>query len=214
MIKEVDVLISPEIVLIDKPYEEGNTTEEEQRLIMTLARDSSRILEIGTFRGRSAANFIVNCLQAEIVTVNLEEPIAGLPGWDWRYEIDRESYDYLPLVESKEVSRSAGYAIRRFHLKDEPEVTFTQIIGDSRHLQELKLAEFDFIFIDGNHSFDVVMHDLVIALSLLTPKGILLCHDYSPGHWNDVVVAIELLADQGYDFKRIKGSNLALLKKE
>lgn len=39
---------------------------------------------------------------------------------------------------------------------------------------------FDFIFLDGSHSADVVYKEIPAALKLLNPRGVILLHDYFP----------------------------------
>ena len=40
-------------------------------------------------------------------------------------------------------------------------------------------ASFGLIFVDGDHQAEAVRHDVGWALRLLTPGGVLACHDYS-----------------------------------
>ena len=57
------------------------------------------------------------------------------------------------------------------------------IVGDSQAtLGELvhRCVRADFVFIDGDHRADAVLADLVIALEMLQPEGIVLLHDTFP----------------------------------
>jgi hypothetical protein len=46
----------------------------------------------------------------------------------------------------------------------------------------------DFIFIDGDHSYGSVKHDINKAVSLIKPGGVICGHDY---HWRGVKEAVD-----------------------
>lgn len=64
---------------------------------------------------------------------------------------------------------------------------FTFIVGDSQIVQTYnKVKDFcpkyDFIFIDGDHSYDGVKKDFNLYKDLLSPRGYIVFHDMDPNH--------------------------------
>ncbi|WP_197231395.1 class I SAM-dependent methyltransferase [Novipirellula artificiosorum] len=57
-------------------------------------------------------------------------------------------------------------------------------------------GELDFVFIDGDHSYQSVKADLTAWHPKLRPGGILLGHDYDPERFPGVVNAVEGFANQ------------------
>lgn len=60
-----------------------------------------------------------------------------------------------------------------------------QIFADSREFDTTPYRhEMDFIFVDGDHSYELVKNDTAKAFEMLAPKGVIIWHDYaakSPG---------------------------------
>jgi predicted O-methyltransferase YrrM len=68
-----------DVRLIDLDQVDGNTTLEEQVLIVALAKRqrARRVFEFGTFDGKTSANLAVNLgAEAEILTIDLESASA------------------------------------------------------------------------------------------------------------------------------------------
>lgn len=49
----------------------------------------------------------------------------------------------------------------------------------------------DFAYIDGDHSFDFIMEDIICWSKCVRPGGIVACHDYHHGHNVEVVFAVD-----------------------
>jgi methyltransferase family protein len=78
--------------------------------------------------------------------------------------------------------------------------------------------QFDFVFIDGLHTYDQVRRDVINSIKFLKPGGYVALHDMLPGSWRehhvprlseawtgDVwKVAFELARSKGIDFKIVK----------
>lgn len=56
------------------------------------------------------------------------------------------------------------------------------------------LGEFDLVFVDGEHDAANVRADVELALSVLAPDGVLVCHDYPDPGWPDVRRVIDEMA--------------------
>lgn len=63
--------------------------------------------------------------------------------------------------------------------------------------ETLKDERFDFIFIDGDHSYDTVKFDFIHAGHLLKPEGTLACHDYGECCCPGVPQALDELRPDG-----------------
>ena len=69
----------------------------------------------------------------------------------------------------------------------------------------------DAVFIDGDHSFDGVMHDSRLARELIRSPGIIVWHDWqNPGV--EVTPALDRLSEEGWPIVGIEGSWLAFTK--
>jgi len=58
-------------------------------------------------------------------------------------------------------------------------------------LADIKDASLDFCFIDGDHTFDYVVTDIVFWAKKVKSGGIISCHDYYHTVWNGVVQAVD-----------------------
>jgi SAM-dependent methyltransferase len=62
-------------------------------------------------------------------------------------------------------------------------------------------APYDWAFIDGEHDYDYVNHDVAVVLPLIREGGVMLLHDVTPDLANEVVGAAQVFAqlqDAGY----------------
>jgi predicted O-methyltransferase YrrM len=77
-------------------------------------------------------------------------------------------------------------------------------------LTEADLPKADAVFIDGDHSFDAVVHDWSLALEILNPGGIIIFHDDNCRAEVEVTQAINHINDE-YDrsIKHVSGTWLA-----
>jgi len=71
-----------------------------------------------------------------------------------------------------------------------------------------QLEPCDAVFIDGDHSYDAVMHDSDTAGKLIKPGGVIVWHDYgNPGV--EVTGALEQLRAAGWPITHVAGTWLA-----
>ncbi|MCC7301944.1 MAG: class I SAM-dependent methyltransferase [Bacteroidia bacterium] len=140
-----------------EPYSflDGTSTPVDLALLRALAArfTDCRYLEIGTWRGESAAN--VAAVAKECVTVNLPDHTMREMGLDERYIHSHRMYSGK-LSNVKHVQANS--------LKD-----------DLSHL-----GKFDLIFIDGDHHYSSVISDTRKLLPLLKDSNsIIVWHDYA-----------------------------------
>ena len=68
----------------------------------------------------------------------------------------------------------------------------TLLRGESTEIAErIPLRALDFVFIDAEHSYEAVAHDIAAWLPKIRPGGALTGHDYANPRWPDVKPAVD-----------------------
>jgi len=185
---------------------DGNVTLLELIAIVKLVQKHSprRLMELGTFDGRTTLNLAANSPpDAEVFTLDLPQDDlhnAQLPlaAWDKHYikkDVSGARYQGADC---------AGKII--------------QLFGDSATFDfSPYLQTVDFVFIDASHAYEYVLSDSRAALKMLrrgdgSGTKVILWHDY--GEWEGATRALDELAGQGGDFQglqQIAGTSLACL---
>lgn len=199
---EVDATeIAPEdtrFILREPMAQDGNVSLFELIVLARIvaARNPQRILEIGTFDGRTTLNLASNST-CEVLTLDL--PASDLE--HTTHALARGDKNYIRKTTSGARFLGTDAAAR-----------ITQLWGDSATFDWTPyVGTLDLIFIDGAHSREYVLSDSRNALRLLKPDGgIILWHDYD-GHFDGVTEAIHILAREGHAIRRVAGTNLACL---
>jgi Methyltransferase domain len=88
-----------------------------------------------------------------------------------------------------------------------PRERFVPVVADSRNvllsnLESSRLAPFRFASVDGGHSFNNTMHDLILASKLLHEYGVIIVSDVNglTNGWSGVVDALVLFLNVQRDF--------------
>ena len=187
--------------ILEERAADGNVTSLELTAIASLvaAFQPNAIFEIGTFDGRTTLNMAANApAEARITTLDL--PKSKI--YDTKLRIKSGDMKFIDKEKSGTRFHGTPYENR-----------ITQIYADSA-AYNFKTIEnsFDFIFIDGSHSYSYVISDTENARKLLrNGKGVLLWHDYG---WPEVVKALNdyYRDDPWYSgLKNIEGTTLAVL---
>jgi predicted O-methyltransferase YrrM len=114
--------------------------------------------------------------------------------------------DHVPTLtcQSSEVPIVAGHAAatdERFSVYLAPSIT----IGPEQ------LEPCDAIFVDGDHSYEAVLHESRLARELIRSPGIVVFHDYgNPAV--EVTRALNQLYDRGWPIARVEHSWLAFMR--
>jgi len=139
-------------------------------LLCVLSKGKS-IFEIGTYRGRTTHNLALNA--KKVITFDLGSNTSG------------DGYkDYVV----GEIWKSNNHK------------NVTQLIGNSTNFDFTPYYnQFDVVFLDGGHSYEVVKNDFSISLHLLKSGGHLVIDD---PNWAGVKKAIEELQNE-YEINRI-----------
>jgi hypothetical protein len=58
-------------------------------------------------------------------------------------------------------------------------------------VKDIPMQSLDFVYIDGDHTFDYVMEDIIHWAKRVRPGGIIACHDFHYGSNVDVVEAVK-----------------------
>jgi predicted O-methyltransferase YrrM len=118
---------------------------------------------------------------------------------------------YKPTLacQQHEVPRAIGYEAAH-----DPRFFALECEHGSRQLTALDLEACDAAFIDGDHSFDAVIHDSKLAGVLLRPGGIICWHDYgNPAV--DVTLALDHLHEhEGWPIAQVHATWLAIVRLE
>ena len=123
------------------------------------------IFEIGTYLGVTSDFFLQLLPESSVVSIAYMNP---------KWNILKKKLNNSGL--SRNEIGSCIHNSRRSR--------FTQLIGDSHKLSADDLLEnhgrFDLILIDGDHSYDGVLQDTVLAQQALGDSGVICWHDANP----------------------------------
>lgn len=149
----------------------GFMSEIELTYLATLAERCYSIVEVGSWRGRSANAFAVNtpgallCVDtwADNAYGNAPADITCYPNWLW-HDFQRNTAQ-LPNIETLRMSSVSAATL-------------------------CSNRKFDLVFIDAGHWYEDVYHDILAWRPLLKEGGILCGHDYNPVHHPPVIQAV------------------------
>jgi predicted O-methyltransferase YrrM len=138
------------------------------------------IFEIGTFRGRTALNFALNSPEnCRVFTLDLPE----------------ESNVKEMAVASANRADATLIGARKVGLDYEGRDVSSKIVqlyGDSRSFDfSPYVGQADLVFVDGGHTYDVVVNDTRRAIEMCRPGGVVMWHDFANyGDYHDVTRAV------------------------
>lgn len=149
---------------------EGQLAIEESGLLGRLGRGRRKMVEVGSYRGKSTALLAFGggpgC---EVVAIDPHLVFDGR---------NVAGYNDDDRVALENAVRRQGLADRVTHWP----VTSRQ--GFAKWQAERPGEMVDLVFIDGDHNYEEVLFDLRSWAGILSPGGILAAHDY--GHWEGV----------------------------
>lgn len=163
---------------------DGNVSPVELSIINALCATfrPRRIMEIGTFDGRTTLNLALNS-GGEVFTLDIpsdEKAVLDLAPEDKPYfDKPRSAIGHRFLTPPN----NKLPCVKRI----------TQLYGDSATFDFSPwYGKIDLVFIDGSHSYDYVVNDTSVAMKLMRKEGgVILWHDY--GEWPDVTKALNEL---------------------
>jgi glycosyltransferase involved in cell wall biosynthesis/predicted O-methyltransferase YrrM len=129
---------------------------------------ATRILEIGSFEGRSTCYLIENCSKTEPIEIYCVDT------WEGGVEHDKNAmreieqrFDHNVTLAKQRASHAASVT----KLKKSSTQALAEIIARRE-------APFDLIYVDGSHQAPDVLADAVLAFQLLRVGGIMIFDDY------------------------------------
>lgn len=132
--------------------------------------DVAKILEIGSFEGRSTVWLIENAFRAgakaEIYCVDT-----------WQGGVEHQGAD-MPAIEQRflrnvAIAKSRSAAAVTVHVRKGLTTGVLAALISEGHANS-----FDAIYVDGSHQCPDVLHDLVLSFQLCRVGGVIICDDY------------------------------------
>lgn len=156
--------------------EEGDRVE--YRRLLEMIPDGSRIIEIGTFKGRSLASVSEVILQKQLYVIGVDT-FGSVPYAD--KDVMAQSDHMLEIFVSTMYEFGLQYVVSS---------RLGTSIQVAKELQEDPLKP-SLVFIDGDHSYPAVKADIEAWWPLIKEGGGILCgHDYGGG-WEGVKRAVD-----------------------
>jgi len=150
----------------------GWSSQEELTYLAQTAAKSKMIVEIGSWRGRSARAIADNTDGRIFCVDTWDDNARGDEGW-WT-SIDPIDLHWKPNWLFFEFQKNLGEHI---HTK------ITQVrLTSVQAAEQLAGNRFDMIFIDAGHDYKSIREDILAWRPLLAPGGILCGHDFSAEH--------------------------------
>jgi len=166
-----------------------NRGELEVLIALVASVEPKAVLEIGVNEGRTAKAILANVPGIEKY-IGIDVP----PGYVTAREVQR-----------KEVPEKPGHLASsdgRFELVLRPRGSMDLSEKDFPGL-------FDAVFIDGDHGFEAVLHDTLLARQIVRPGGVIIWHDYHGQDTVDVRKVLERFHANGSDIRYVEGTWLA-----
>lgn len=184
----------------------GGTSDTEAWILAVLAKDARAMFELGTCTGKTAYLLARNCAaDAKVVTLTL--PPTQVGNYDQSSQDDRVATDNALSESAFSNFFYSGTAV---------ENKITQLFFDSKKFDEnAYLGAFDLIFIDGSHAYSYIKSDTEKCMKMLTPKGIIIWHDYSglDSGSKDVYKYLNELSHQ-QPLHHIKGTSMVMYRND
>lgn len=131
-------------------------------------QDNLKFLEIGSFTGDSAEYMLKNILTSELSTLTCVDTWAG----SLEHAGELKEHFTMGEVEKRFDSRMQPFISKMIKHKS----TSTEFLLNNRDI------EYDFIYIDGDHTANTVISDAVLSWDLLKVGGIMAFDDYEWTH--------------------------------
>jgi len=138
------------------------------RVLAPLRREGLRILEIGSWEGRSALFFLNFFERSTLVCI---DTFSGNSAE--RTYIAGQASEQLSLIEGRFDRNVAQFPGRVEKIKSESGAALARLAALAR--------QFDLAYIDGSHLCDDVAADSAAAWQLLAPRGVVIWDDYEFG---------------------------------
>jgi len=165
-----------------------------------------KFLEIGIFQGVTARNICEllykihdnNFKYIGVDKFDLDEKANNeiIPSNNFKNPLKQFYYQYI-IKENPYSLKSVKNLLKKF------DKNIDIFKGDSKVvLPKIDLSEINYVFLDGGHSYDTVINDLINCKVVVENNGVILCDDYDLSYAPGVKKAIdEFVAKEQYDIK-------------
>lgn len=141
-------------------------------------KENLRLLEIGSFEGRSTSWFMDTILTHPSSSAHCIDP------WEQCHKLDQWTKDIYDAFEMSWIydnflSNTKEYGDRVSHWKGRSQ----ELI---RYLPLSAELNYDIIYIDGSHIATDAMEDIILSFQLLKLGGVMILDDYRWSPWNDL----------------------------
>lgn len=152
---------------------DGWMSPTELQWLANVAKRSRIVIESGCYKGRSTRALADNCT-------------------GYVYAVDPWP-EWYPRDDGKPLFKIGDEVFREF-IKNVMGLSNTATVCIFKGtLQDFGSTKADFIFLDGDHRYEMVKKDIESAKALLNPGGILAGHDYKHKDWPGVKQAVDEL---------------------
>ena len=171
-----------------------------------LLSSPKKFLEIGVFQGVTARNICEllykihnnNFKYIGIDKFDLDDKTNNeiIPSNNFKNPLKQFYYQYI-IKENPYSLKSVKNLLKKF------DKNIDIFKGDSKVvLPKIDLSEINYVFLDGGHSYDTVINDLINCKVVVENNGVVLCDDYDLSYAPGVKKAIdEFIAKEQYDIK-------------
>jgi predicted O-methyltransferase YrrM len=164
------------------------------------------ILEVGSFVGFSARWILEVCSgwQGKLTSVdpNIRHRRIDTPGRILKDFNQRFAPDRLETIEGFFGAPRTFYEDYETHEPRQSRAFVDQLLASRVRIDRHWERRFDFIFIDGDHSFDAVKENFQIALGLLRDGGCIAFHDALS--WEGVNTALDEIRRENADSAEVR----------
>ncbi len=171
-----------------------------------LLSSPKKILEIGVFQGVTARNICELLYKIHnndfkyigIDKFDLDEKTNNeiIPSNNFKNPLKQFYYQYI-AKENPYSLKSVKNLLKKF------DKNIDIFKGDSKDvLPKIDLSEINYVFLDGGHSYNTVINDLINCKVVVENNGVILCDDYDLSYAPGVKKAIdEFITKERYDIK-------------
>ena len=171
-----------------------------------LLSSPKKILEIGVFQGVTARNICEllykihnnNFKYIGVDKFDLDDKTNNeiIPSNNFKNPLKQFYYQYI-IKENPYSLKSVKNLLKKF------DKNIDIFKGDSKDvLPKIDLSEINYVFLDGGHSYNTVINDLINCKVVVENNGVILCDDYDLSYAPGVKKAIdEFITKEQYDIK-------------
>ena len=154
-------------------------------------------MEIGTYNGATTRLIALNLPRAKIHTLDLPPDMHSAESHQ-----SKLPKDDFHLIGNRRIGEA--------FLSDPAIINVTQHFGDSATWDFSPVQGFDFVFIDGSHTYQYIRSNTIRCAEAAAGRAAFFWHDFDYCHY-DVVRYLTEMASAGLPVRRIASTNMAMM---